>query len=131
MRTRTVGTSGRDLVPLFPGVFPVSIKNEDFLAIVHDPETLQKATNFREELKRTCLPGEDGKIFFSVERFDYTKGIKEKLEAYRRYLCKYPERHGKDILVQVAVTNRRSVETYRQYQDEVEELARSIQEDFR
>lgn len=46
-------------------------------------------------------PPADGKFFFSVERFDYTKGIKEKLIAYRRYFQKYPDRIGKDVLYQV------------------------------
>lgn len=44
---------------------------------------------------------QDSKLMFSVERFDYTKGIKEKLLAYRRYFEKYPQRIGKDVLFQV------------------------------
>ncbi|VDM82409.1 unnamed protein product [Strongylus vulgaris] len=75
-------------------------------------------------------PPKDAKLFFSVERFDYTKGIKEKLEAYRRYFQKYPSRIGKDTLYQVAVTNRRSVHTYRVYQDTCVELAKKITNEF-
>ncbi|KHJ77727.1 hypothetical protein OESDEN_22653 [Oesophagostomum dentatum] len=89
-------------------------------------------------------PPPDGKMFFSVERFDYTKGIKEKLAAYRRYFEKYPSRIGKDVLyqvykfeevedfmVQVAVTNRRSVRTYEVYQDTCMDMAKKINADFR
>ena len=61
-------------------------------------------------------PPADARMLFSVERFDYTKGITEKLRAFKRYFEKYPERIGKDTLCQVAVTNRRSVESYRVYQ---------------
>lgn len=43
----------------------------------------------------------DARLFFSVERFDYTKGIKEKLLAYKKYFEKYPDRIGKDVLYQV------------------------------
>lgn len=43
----------------------------------------------------------DACLFFSVERFDYTKGIKEKLTAYQKYFEKYPNRIGKDVLYQV------------------------------
>ncbi|EFO14036.1 hypothetical protein LOAG_14488 [Loa loa] len=68
----------------------------------------------------------DGRLFFSVERFDYTKGIKEKLLAYKNYFEKYPERIGKDVLYQVAVINRRAVDTYRVYQDECILLAEGI-----
>ena len=49
-------------------------------------------------------PPPDARLFFSVERFDYTKGIKEKLYGYRRYLEKYPNRTGKDVLLQVRFT---------------------------
>lgn len=73
---------------------------------------------------------EDGQLFFSVERFDYTKGISEKLRAWQRYFEKYPDRIGKDVLFQVAVTNRRSVDSYRQYQDDVLGLAELINNKF-
>ncbi|VDK29326.1 unnamed protein product, partial [Gongylonema pulchrum] len=97
------------------GVFPVSIKNEDFLNIAKQPEAANQASEIRQEL---LSAGSDrGCIFFSVERFDYTKGIAEKLKAWKRYFEKYPERIGLDVLYQVAVTNRRSVESYRVYQD--------------
>ncbi|CAD6194952.1 unnamed protein product [Caenorhabditis auriculariae] len=112
------------------GVFPVSIKNDDFLKFVNLPETIK----LKNELRRKVLgenPAEDARFFFSVERFDYTKGIKEKLVAYRRYFEKFPERIGKDVLYQVAVTNRRSVDTYRVYQDECIEIAEKINEEFR
>lgn len=75
-------------------------------------------------------PPEGARFFFSVERFDYTKGITEKLNAYKRYFEKYPDRIGKDTLYQVAVTNRRSVDTYRVYQDECIQLAEQIQNAF-
>ncbi|KAK6012756.1 hypothetical protein OSTOST_22068, partial [Ostertagia ostertagi] len=112
------------------GVFPVSIKNDDFLKFVHMPESVVK-----KEAIRTKILGSDppkgSRFFFSVERFDYTKGIKEKLLAYQRYFEKYPDRIGKDVLYQVAVTNRRSVDTYRVYQDECIALAEKIVQQFK
>uniref|UniRef100_A0A914WQH9 alpha,alpha-trehalose-phosphate synthase (UDP-forming) n=1 Tax=Plectus sambesii TaxID=2011161 RepID=A0A914WQH9_9BILA len=106
------------------GVFPVSIKNEDFLSIAYNPETIKRGEDIRKRVMSKSLP--DGKLFFSVERFDYTKGIKEKLLAYWHYFEQYPDRLGKDVLFQIAVMNRRSVDTYRQYQDECIELAEKI-----
>ncbi|KAK0393542.1 hypothetical protein QR680_000265 [Steinernema hermaphroditum] len=111
------------------GVFPVSIKNEDFLKFVRMPDTVKKANDIREKILGNAHP-QGSRMFFSVERFDYTKGIKEKLLAYMRYFEKYPERIGKDVLFQVAVTNRRSVDTYRVYQDECILLAEKINESF-
>lgn len=54
------------------GVFPVSIKNEDFLNIVQNEQVQQEARNIR----KNVIGENEGKLFFSVERFDYTKGIK-------------------------------------------------------
>nr|AHY24645.1 synthase trehalose-6-phosphate [Anisakis simplex] len=111
------------------GVFPVSIKNEDFLSIVRNPETTILAQDIRKNL--LSAGSEEGCIFFSVERFDYTKGIMEKLEAWQRYLEKHPERVGLDVLFQVAVTNRRSVESYRLYQDTCISKADQINKHFK
>ncbi|KJH52022.1 hypothetical protein DICVIV_01833 [Dictyocaulus viviparus] len=94
------------------------------------PETLVK----KEAIRKKILgqkPAKNARLFFSVERFDYTKGIKEKLLAYSRYFKKYPDRIGKDVLYQVAVTNRRTVDTYRVYQDECMEIVKKIVEEFR
>ncbi|CAI4231008.1 unnamed protein product [Auanema sp. JU1783] len=111
------------------GVFPVSIKNDDFLKFVPLEETKAMTEGFRRKvLGENPLP--DARFFFSVERFDYTKGIKEKLMAYERYFEKYPQRIGKDVLYQIAVTNRRSVDTYRVYQDECLALADRINDRF-
>ncbi|WKY16973.1 hypothetical protein Q1695_001522 [Nippostrongylus brasiliensis] len=111
------------------GVFPVSIKNEDFLSIANEPQCAIDA----QEIKKDVLAnsGEGGCFFFSVERFDYTKGIMEKLMAWKRYFEKHPERKGLDVLYQVAVTNRRAVESYKKYQDKCLEIAKEINETIR
>jgi len=96
------------------GVFPVSIKNEEFLDLVNAPEVQNSAMEVRKQHLGACT----GKFLFSVERFDYTKGIKEKLLAYKRYYELFPDRIGKDVFLQVAVVNRRDVATYQNYQDE-------------
>ncbi|GMT35941.1 hypothetical protein PFISCL1PPCAC_27238, partial [Pristionchus fissidentatus] len=111
------------------GVFPVSIKNEDFLAIAHDTQTIIRAQEIKTDIMQHS--GEEGVLFFSVERFDYTKGILEKLKAWRRYFEIHPERKGLDVLYQIAVTNRRTVESYRKYQDDCIALAEEINDSIR
>uniref|UniRef100_A0A915L807 alpha,alpha-trehalose-phosphate synthase (UDP-forming) n=1 Tax=Romanomermis culicivorax TaxID=13658 RepID=A0A915L807_ROMCU len=111
------------------GVFPVSIKNEDFLAVVQTPSVQDNAKLIRQRVMRYSKP--DGRFFFSVERFDYTKGIKEKTKAYMEYFRLFPDRVGKDVFVQVAVTNRRTVESYRVYQDDCVAAVNQLNETFR
>ncbi|KAL1284746.1 Alpha,alpha-trehalose-phosphate synthase [Trichinella pseudospiralis] len=106
------------------GVFPVSIKNEEYLNLAKSDATQKQAREIRQRIL-----GENnhqGKLFFSCERFDYTKGIKEKLLAFDKFLTDHPERLGKDVLYQVAVINRRGVDSYREYQDACLELANRI-----
>ncbi|CAB3405547.1 unnamed protein product [Caenorhabditis bovis] len=112
------------------GVFPVSIKNDDFLKFIDLPETIKLKHDIRKKVLGENPPP-DARFFFSVERFDYTKGIMEKMRAYNRYFEKYPDRIGKDVLYQIAVTNRRSVDTYRVYQDECIDLAAKINETYK
>ncbi|CAI5442330.1 unnamed protein product [Caenorhabditis angaria] len=112
------------------GVFPVSIKNDDFLKFVDLPETTKLKNDIRKRVLGSNPPA-DARFFFSVERFDYTKGIMEKMRAYKRYFEKHPDRIGKDVLYQIAVTNRRSVDTYRVYQDECIDLADEINRIFK
>jgi len=56
-----------------------------------------------------------GKLFFGVERFDYTKGIKEKLRAFEKYLEDHPDRVGKDVLYQIAQDNRGGIGSFKIY----------------
>uniref|UniRef100_A0A915J2R3 Trehalose-6-phosphate phosphatase helical bundle domain-containing protein n=1 Tax=Romanomermis culicivorax TaxID=13658 RepID=A0A915J2R3_ROMCU len=140
------------------GVFPVSIKNEDFLAIAETPSIQNNAKSIRQRVMKHSKP--DGRFFFSVERSrdvtniikeaigsytaDYRwpldrpeltqacnrktirvapvethcNNIQEKIKAFMEYYRLFPDRLGKDVFVQVAVTNRRTVETYRVYQDD-------------
>ncbi|GMR36829.1 hypothetical protein PMAYCL1PPCAC_07024 [Pristionchus mayeri] len=111
------------------GVFPVSIKNEDFLQFVSRPETQKLSADIRKKMLGPH-PTPDTRLFFSVERFDYTKGIREKLHGWRKYLEIHPERRGKDVLYQIAVTNRRSVDMYRVYQDECMAIVEEINREF-
>lgn len=61
-----------------------------------------------------------------IDRLDYTKGIPERLKAFRLALEKYPELLEKITLFQVVVPSRQSVGAYRELKDEVERLVSQI-----
>uniref|UniRef100_A0A1I7WP19 Nucleoporin NDC1 n=1 Tax=Heterorhabditis bacteriophora TaxID=37862 RepID=A0A1I7WP19_HETBA len=112
------------------GVFPVSIKNEDFLSIVNEPQTAIDAQEIKREVKynRKYLYVVSDKILILIciilstplnglphER--HTTYFINKILTYTyQFFEKHPERKGLDVLFQVAVTNRRAVESYRKYQ---------------
>jgi trehalose 6-phosphate synthase/phosphatase len=70
------------------------------------------------------------KILLGVDRLDYTKGIPERLRAYRKFLQDYPEWRGKVVLIQVAVPSRERVARYTRLRREVDELIGEINGDW-
>jgi trehalose 6-phosphate synthase len=61
-----------------------------------------------------------------IERFDYTKGILDRLRAVDAFLTRYPEWIGHFVFFQVAAPTRSKLETYRNLRSEAEALAREI-----
>jgi trehalose 6-phosphate synthase/phosphatase len=70
------------------------------------------------------------KILLGVDRLDYTKGIPERLRAYRKFLHDRPEWRGKVVLIQVAVPSRERVPRYNRLRREVDELVGEINGDW-
>ncbi len=65
-----------------------------------------------------------------VDRFDYTKGILERLYAVERLLEKHPEWVGNFVFVQVAAPSRSSLEEYRDFQERIHRVTDRINERF-
>jgi trehalose-6-phosphate synthase len=66
------------------------------------------------------------RIGVGVERFDYTKGIIDRLRAVDTFLCRNPEWVGRFVFCQVAAPTRAKLAAYRNLQDEAESVAREI-----
>lgn len=79
----------------------------------------------RRVIDRLELP-ESAVIGLGVDRFDYTKGIVERLNAVERMLEKRPDLAGRFVFVQVASPTRSSLDEYRGFQQQVERLAAKI-----
>ena len=78
---------------------------------------------------RLGLPA-DAKLGVGVDRFDYTKGIVERINAVERLLEKYPEWVGRFTLVQVAAPTRSSLDEYRGFQDRIGRMVERLAERF-
>jgi trehalose 6-phosphate synthase/phosphatase len=61
-----------------------------------------------------------------VDRFDYTKGILERLNAVERLLEKYPEWLGRFVFVQVAAPTRSALDEYQSFQQRIHQTASRI-----
>jgi trehalose 6-phosphate synthase len=72
----------------------------------------------------------DQHLAVGVDRFDYTKGILERLFAVERLLEKHPQWVGRFVFVQVAAPTRSALEEYRMFQERVERAAARIEQRF-
>ncbi|MBI4695662.1 MAG: trehalose-6-phosphate synthase [Gammaproteobacteria bacterium] len=74
--------------------------------------------------------GVETRLAIGVDRFDYTKGILERLNAVERLLEKRPEWRGRCVFVQIAAPSRSSLEEYRNFQQRIEAQSVRINERF-
>jgi trehalose 6-phosphate synthase len=70
--------------------------------------------------------GDAVRVGVGVERFDYTKGIIDRLRAVDAFLSHYPEWIGRFVFCQVAAPTRMKLAAYRNLQQEAESVAREI-----
>jgi len=101
------------------GVFPISIDYEEF-ADAAKRKTVIDATG----KMRTAIS--DCQIMLGVDRLDYSKGIPQKLKAFRTTLELFKEMHGRIILIQVIVPSRENIPEYQTLRTEIEQLVSEI-----
>ncbi len=99
--------------------FPVGTNPELIASILQKPETVQRVERIQEEIG-------DCKLILSAGRVDYVKGTRELLLTYERLLERRPELHGKVLLLNVSVAAAEGMRVYRDYRQEIEQLAGKI-----
>lgn len=100
------------------GTFPISVDFADFAETAGAEDVAARST----EIKH-CIPGT---VILGVDRLDYTKGIPERLKAFRLLLKTHCELHGKVSLVQIVVPSREDVPKYRELRLNIEQLVSQI-----
>jgi trehalose 6-phosphate synthase len=107
----------------FVGTFPISIDFNGFAKAAERPEIASRASKLRRDLLENT-------IVLGVDRLDYTKGIPERLKAFRILLRKYPEMRGRITLVQVVVPSREDIPRYKNLRSDLELLVSRINGEF-
>ena len=101
------------------GVFPVGIDVEQFAQMaaggLHAPATVQL---------RNSLKG--AKTVVGVDRLDYSKGLAQRFEAYRRFFNFYPDEKGKVTFLQITPPTRSQVPAYQQVRKQVATMVGDI-----
>lgn len=104
-------------------VFPISIDFREFAGTAATAEVAHRALQIRQEhCGRTIVLG--------VDRLDYTKGIVERLLAFRHLLRQSPQTRQRMTFVQLVVPSRAEIPKYLELKHEVERLVSEINGEF-
>jgi trehalose 6-phosphate synthase len=99
--------------------FPIGIDVAEFENLM----TSADARNAYETLRRSA---EGKKVIIGVDRLDYSKGLAERFNGYRRFLEEHDDWRGRVSLLQIAPPSRGEVHTYEHIREQLDELSGRI-----
>ena len=105
------------------GNFPISIDFAHFEKSSRSSDIVAKVQNLR-----NSFPGQ--KIILGLDRMDYTKGVRERLEGLRSALSRYPDLIGKVTMIQVLVPSRRELKEYQVLKAGIDRLIAEVNGQF-
>jgi len=101
------------------GAFPVSIDFHEFAERAAQADVAANAATIKQSLNGR-------RIVFGVDRLDYTKGIPERLAAFRYLLDSHPELRDRVTLMQVVVPSREDIPKYRELKAQIQRMVSEI-----
>jgi trehalose 6-phosphate synthase len=108
---------------ILAGALPISVDALEFIKLSRSGEVAERTSAIRADYR-------ERQIIFGADRLDYTKGIPEKLKAFRHLLKVHPEFRGQVVLVQLLIPSRQEVPAYRQLKEEIDRLVGEINGEF-
>jgi trehalose 6-phosphate synthase len=103
--------------------FPIGIDVDEFVGLTAAADAQDTLATLRQQYgERQLLVG--------VDRLDYTKGLPQRMRAFRNLLERYPDNRRSATLIQVAAPSREEVRAYDAIRRELEGLCGAINGDF-
>ncbi|MBA2278876.1 bifunctional alpha,alpha-trehalose-phosphate synthase (UDP-forming)/trehalose-phosphatase [Candidatus Saccharibacteria bacterium] len=99
--------------------FPMGIDYEKYTIAQNTKTVRLEAKILRQKYGRK-------KVILTVDRLDPTKGLLERLEAYKQLLETQPKLHRKVVLVMLAVPSRTDIAAYQDLRSKLESLVKEI-----
>jgi trehalose 6-phosphate synthase len=103
--------------------FPIGIDVDEFAALTHGKDAREMYERMKDEYSRR-------RLLLGVERLDYSKGLPQRLHAFRQLLLKYPENLNSATLIQIAAPSREALNSYSGLRQELETLCGAINGDY-
>ena len=107
--------------PVRLGVFPAEIAAHEFATTAASQMELEPARLLARSVRGQAL-------LLGIDRLDPTKGLPERLEAFRRVISRRPARSA--TMLQIAAPSREDVLAYRKLRQEVDSAAGAINSEF-
>ncbi len=101
------------------GHFPIGIDFDSFENGARSEAVAQRAQQLR-----ATFPG--CQLILGSDRLDYSKGIPERLRAFRTALERHPELRGRVVLIQVVVPSRVEIPRYHEFKQRIDRLVGDI-----
>jgi trehalose 6-phosphate synthase len=101
------------------GVYPIGVHVTQTRREAASPANARQATQLRASLL-------DGPLILSVDRLDYSKGLRQRFGAFERFLQDFPGWRGRVTFMQIAPPSRGDIQTYREIRRELEAEAGRI-----
>ena len=99
-------------------VYPIGVNVDEIRAQAETPTNRRTATRMRASLLDNLI--------LSVDRLDYSKGLRQRFCSFERFLQDFPARHGNVTFMQIAPPSRADIQTYREIRRELEAEAGRI-----
>src|SRR3954449_5339354 len=101
------------------GHFPIGIDFDSF-----ENGAKAEAVAQRSQQLRASFP--DCQLMLGSDRLDYSKGIPERLRAFRDAIERYPEMRRRIVLIQVVVPSRVEIPRYHEFKRRIDQLVGNI-----
>lgn len=99
--------------------FPMGIDFNKYADAVHKPAVKKEIKRYHKEIG-------DVKIVLTIDRLDYSKGLPQRVRAFKLFLKKYPEYHGKVSMVMIVVPSRDNIKHYHALKEELDKRVGNI-----
>ncbi len=103
--------------------FPIGIDTQEWARLADGKDA-------REAYTTTCEQYARRRLLIGVDRLDYSKGIPQRIRAFRHLLMQFPENHESATLIQIASPSRETVHAYTDIRMQLEGLCGAINGDF-
>lgn len=103
--------------------FPIGIDVDEFEALTQAKDARDMYATMKDEYSKR-------RLLLGIDRLDYSKGIPQRVRAFRELLAHYPENRRSATLIQIASPTREDVNAYGDIRRELESLCGAINGDY-